>query len=344
MISQFDEDPEYDETYAEAADWFARLHDGEITVEQTMEWQHLMAQRPQFAAAYARIAEVWNAMDALPVAPPVASRQERDDRYDGSVPVSSWLKRPRATRMPRWTAGAMAACVVGAAVGYWFIFGTTASGTVLQTPRGQNQAFILADGSRVNLGANTRLEIMLGPDYRRVNLIRGEAFFAVAKDPRRPFTVRSGDASVTAVGTEFSVNRAADQVVVAVIEGRVLVAAGETKGASAETPQKRQLDAGEEISLGVVAGAAGTPIDSVAMPVGWQNGRLAFQSEPLSRVLVDVNRYAPKPIAVDDPSLGDLMITGTVLRDDVPGWLASLEKAFPLKVIDEPQSVTIRSR
>ena len=105
----------------------------------------------------------------------------------------------------------------------------------------------------------------------------------------------------------------------------------------------RQLDAGEEISLGVRA-AAGKAIDSVTMPVGWQNGRLAFQSEPLSRVLVDVNRYAPKPIAVDDPSLGDLMITGTVLRDDVPGWLESLEKAFPLKVVDEPQSVTIRSR
>jgi transmembrane sensor len=237
----------------------------------------------------------------------------------------------------------MAACLVGAAVGYWFISGSRTSSLVLQTPRGQNQAFILTDGSRLNLGADTRLEIKLGSDYRRVNLIRGEAFFAVAKDPRRPFTVRSGDASVTAVGTEFSVNRAANQVVIAVIEGRVIVASGETD-AQLPAAQKRQLDAGEKISLGVSATAFGPSIDSIAMPVGWQNGRLAFQSEPLSRVLVDVNRYAPKPIAVDDPSLGDLMITGTVLRDDVPGWLSSLERAFPLKVIDEPQRVTIRSR
>ena len=343
MSSQFDQDPEYDETYAEAADWFARLHDGEVTVEQTMEWQHLMAQRPKFAAAYARIAEVWDALDAIPLTLPAPSVHEQRDRYDGSVAVSSWLKRRRVTTLPRWAIPLMAASLVGAAIGYWLIVGTTASGYVLQTPRGQNQAFILADGSRVNLGANTRLEIRLGSDYRRVDLIRGEAFFAVAKDPRRPFTVRSGDASVTAVGTEFSVNRAADQVVIAVIEGRVVVAAGPPKNQTSEPEQKRQLDAGEEISLGVRA-AAGKAIDSVTMPVGWQNGRLAFQSEPLSRVLVDVNRYAPKPIAVDDPSLGDLMITGTVLRDDVPGWLESLEKAFPLKVVDEPQSVTIRSR
>jgi transmembrane sensor len=343
VSSQFDQDPEHDETYAEAADWFARLHDGEVTVEQTMEWQHLMAQRPTFAAAYARIAEVWDALDAIPITPPAPSAREQRDRYDGSVPVSSWLKRQRVMTLPRWSVPLMAACLVGAAVGYWLIFGTTASGYVLQTPRGQNQAFILADGSRVNLGANTRLEIRLGADYRRVDLIRGEAFFAVAKDPRRPFTVRSGDASVTAVGTEFSVNRAADQVLIAVIEGRVVVAAGPQTNQPSVPEQKRQLDAGEEISLGVKA-AAGKTIDSVTMPVGWQNGRLAFQSEPLSRVLVDVNRYAPKPIAVDDPSLGDLMITGTVLRDDVPGWLESLEKAFPLKVIDEPQRVTIRSR
>ncbi len=343
MSSQFDQDPEHDETYAEAADWFARLHDGEVTVEQTMEWQHLMAQRPKFAAAYARIAEVWDALDAIRFTPPAPTVHELRDRYDGSVPVSSWQKRRRLVVPPRWTVGLMAACLVGAAVGYWLIVGTTPSGYILQTPRGQNQAFILADGSRVNLGANTRLEIRLGADYRRVDLIRGEAFFAVAKDPRRPFTVRSGDASVTAVGTEFSVNRAADQVVIAVIEGRVVVAAGPQKNPTSEPEQKRQLDAGEEISLDVKA-AAGKPIDSVTRPVGWQSGRLAFQSEPLSRVLVDVNRYAPKPIAVDDPSLGDLMITGTVLRDDVPGWLESLEKAFPLKVIDEPQSVTIRSR
>jgi transmembrane sensor len=345
VISELERDPEYDATYAEAADWFARLHDGEVTVEETMQWQHLMAQRPTFAAAYARITEVWNALEAIPIAPPVASLREQGDRYDGSVPVSSWLNRKRAPRLPRWTAALLAACLAGVAVGSWLIFGSTSSGYVLQTPRGQNQAFILADGSRINLGANTRLEIKLGTNYRRVDLIRGEAFFAVAKDPRRPFTVRSGDASVTAVGTEFSVNRASDQVVIAVIEGRVVVAAGEAAEDPAYEPlQKRQLDAGEKISLGILTGGAGKSIDSVAMPVGWQDGRLAFQSEPLSRVLVDVNRYAPKPISVDDPTLGDLMITGTVLRDDMPGWLASLEKAFPLKVVDGPQGVTIRSR
>jgi transmembrane sensor len=324
------------------------LHDAEITVEETMEWQHLMAQRPKFALAYARIAEVWNAFDALPQPASVPASGERQDRYDGSVAVSSWLNRSRVrsriAALPRWTAGLMAASVAGVAIGYWLLFGTSAAVQVVQTPGGQNQAFILADGSRVNLGANTRLEITLGKDSRRVDLIRGEAFFAVAKDPQRPFTVRSGDASVTAVGTEFSVSRGADQVVIAVIEGRVIVAAGKAQGAASVQPQKRQLDAGEEISLGVVAGSARMPSDSVAMPVGWQNGRLAFQSEPLSRVLVDINRYAPKPISLDDPSLGDLMITGTVLRSDVDGWLASLEKAFPVKVIDDSQRVTIRSR
>ena len=54
-------DPENDETYAEAADWFARLHDAEISMEETMEWQRLMTSSPRFAAAYAGIEETWNA-------------------------------------------------------------------------------------------------------------------------------------------------------------------------------------------------------------------------------------------------------------------------------------------
>jgi transmembrane sensor len=171
------------------------------------------------------------------------------------------------------------------------------------------------------------------------------AFFAVAKDPKRPFTVHAGETTATAVGTEFSVNRGVDEVLVAVIEGRVLV------GSSGATPRNdktsdaetKHLAAGEEILISTAAGAR-PRLGDVAMTIGWQAGRLAFQSEPLRRVLEDVNLHAPKPILLDDSSLGDIMITGTVVRNDIHGWLASLEYSLPVRIIEDSQRFTIAAR
>jgi transmembrane sensor len=342
LVSDGRIDPEYDSTHAAAAEWFARLHDAEISVEETMEWQRLMASDSDFALAYARIEEVWNVFGEISDPPSIASQAEKADRYDGSVPVSKWLAGRTRWRIAGKYPALLAACVVCAAiVCYWVLSGAPVPAQILQTAIGQNQAFILADGSRLNLGADTRLEVRFSTTSRQINLTRGEAFFAVAKDHSRPFTVRAGDASVTAVGTQFSVNRGDGQVVVAVIEGQVLVDSRVVRS-EPQTAERRQLVAGEDVF--VQTSGKTRSLRKAAIAIGWQEGRLAFQSEPLSRVLEDVNRYAPKPISVDDPSLGDLMITGTVARDDLGGWLESLKRIFPVRIVEDPQRFTIRSR
>jgi transmembrane sensor len=342
LVSDGRIDPEYDPTHAHAADWFARLHDAEISVEETMEWQRLMANDLDFALAYSRIEEVWNAVGEISDPASIMSEAEKADRYDGSIAISKWLAAKKPWRSAgRYPALLAASVVCAALVVYWVLSGAQVPAQTFQTAAGQNQAFILADGSRLNLGADTRLEVRFNATSRQINLARGEAFFAVAKDHSRPFIVRAGTASVTAVGTQFSVNRGEGQVVVAVIEGQVLVNSSVVRS-EPDTAERRQLVAGEEVL--VETSGKTRSLHKAAIAIGWQEGRLAFQSEPLSRVLEDVNRYAPKPISVDDPSLGDLMVTGTVARDDLGGWLESLEKVFPVRIVEDPQRVTIRSR
>jgi hypothetical protein len=53
----------------------------------------------------------------------------------------------------------------------------------------------------------------------------GEAFIKVHHDKARPFTVRAGAMSVTAVGTAFDVRREADRVTVTVEEGTIVASA-----------------------------------------------------------------------------------------------------------------------
>src|SRR5882757_6092785 len=77
----------------------------------------------------------------------------------------------------------------------------------------------LSDGSVVAINTQSTLEVAMHPDMREITLARGEAWFRVAHDKRRPFIVSAGRIRVRAVGTAFSVRRHDDGADVQVTEG-----------------------------------------------------------------------------------------------------------------------------
>ena len=60
---------------------------------------------------------------------------------------------------------------------------------------------------RVELNTETRLRASISADGREAWLDQGEAYFEVAHDASRPFTVHMGDRTVNVLGTRFSVKR-----------------------------------------------------------------------------------------------------------------------------------------
>jgi transmembrane sensor len=253
--------------------------------------------------------------------------------YDPSIPVSEWFERRSAQRKVRWRAAAAAMVIlaVTGSVPFWL----ASRGERLVTPVGQNRAVRLTDGSRVELGGDTEVRVHLNRTSRRLELVRGEAFFSVARDATRPFEVRAGKTRVTAVGTAFNVRRGAERIVVAVLEGRVTIA-----GAERRAPMP--VDAGEQTIVIRSSVTAAVPIANAQSATAWQSGRLSFDHEPLRYVLEDVNRYAPKPIVIDDPAVENLQISGTVLSDNVPGWIRSIVSAFELEVTETEDAIVLR--
>jgi len=243
----------------------------------------------------------------------------------------------------------IAASVVLAAVALAWAKWNAPTADVLTTTIGENRTVTLRDGSRITLGGATRVEVVLSGKARTIELAQGEAFFAVAKDPLRPFKVHVGGANVVAVGTEFNVRRSSDHVMVAVTEGRVIVEpASDILPVALLREFKPKLtpvrvDAGEQTTAGSAGIEEATPVED-ATATSWQTGRLAFRLQPLRYVLEDVNRYAPKPIVLGDDSIGDLVITGTVTGGNVAGWVGSLERAFALEAVNEPERILIRRR
>jgi transmembrane sensor len=336
---------ERDPVYLTAADWFVRLQSTEVSLEETLEWQAWLHGNPAHARAFTRIEELSHALRDVPSPAPAPAPALARDRYDASVPIGDW--RPRRTRRRSRAALGIAAsfAIVALTLAFWR---SPADVAIYATAVGENSRVALVDGSVIALGGDTRIEVRLSEDLRAVELTRGEALFKVAKDPARPFKVRAGDATIIAVGTEFNVERDSDRAVVSVTEGRVVVKPADGLLPVALLKEFRpklrsvHVDAGQQTTAGSAGIEEPTKMEDPA--TGWQIGHLAFRLQPLRYVLEDVNRYAHKPIVLESESMGALVITGTVERENIGGWVKSLERAFDLQATEEADQIILRAR
>ena len=234
------------------------------------------------------------------------------------------------------------------------------------TAVGQQKVIELNDGSTLELNTNTQIQVDFTGQYRNVRLIQGEAFFQIAKNPKRPFRVYAGAGRVQAVGTAFTVYLQQDMLNVLVSEGKVVVAslANERPDAGAvsappTTPNPGAVSefdpyvndraqdlgtlvAGQSIQLGdgdgVAAGQQPRGIVRVLAPgdiarrQAWRDGFLVFAGEPLATVVAEVSRYTTVSIEIVDPALKQVQIGGRFKVGKVDDMLAALETNIGIKV------------
>jgi transmembrane sensor len=178
---------------------------------------------------------------------------------------------------------------------------------------------MLADGSRVTLNTNSRIEVRLRADRRIIELVRGEALFEVAHDAQRPFDVQAGDVVARAVGTQFDIDKREKRTVVTVVEGRVAMTV-----AGAPSGQLPVLVAGDRV---VIDGAGSSKLEhgvSSIEATAWTQHQLVFKRRPLGEITDEFNRYNLGRIEIRDPSLQQQEVTGTFRSDDVASFVAVL--------------------
>ncbi len=237
-----------------------------------------------------------------------------------------WLSRPL------WAGVALLAVAVVAAVFLWPARPQNQFRN-LATPVAHREAVTLADGTRVELNAQTALVVELTAEARRVRLAGGEAFFTVTKDPARPFYVETPAGSVRVTGTQFNVRtESAAAIEVTVLEGAVQVHPG---GAV-----PRALAAGDRLvrAAGHVAVAALSP-RQLADALAWREGRIVFADTPLREVLARFARYHGRNLVASDAA-AERRVGGTYSLDDLDGFFAALEDVLPVQVTRGPDGAT----
>lgn len=216
------------------------------------------------------------------------------------------LGRRLRTRRPwiRWSDSLVVAAVAVMFLGVWQAVvrsGNSAAPSIQQfasTGPGETEIVRLADGSLIRLGpdswltASWRTEIPEGA--AREVAFHGEAFFAVAGDPARPFRIDTDAGTAEVLGTRFHLAAGEEDLSVAVVEGRVALAGPD---------HEVQVGAGQATRL-----LRGQPQDVVtAPPIGtvaaWLDDFLIFHDTPLGVAMDEIEARYGTDVVVNDPAL-----------------------------------------
>lgn len=302
----------------ESTRWFARLRSDTVSAQERAEFEVWRDSSLANRRAYDELTGIWNAMDGLDAAP---------------------AEGPARIRMAAFgLAGTIAAAVA------WLLIAMVAAlppfaPDTYETAAGEQRSLPLADGSTVHLNTRTRVAVDLTDSERHVRLDSGEALFDVAADPARPFIIATGSGAIRVLGTRFNVRRLAGSTDVAVIEGKVHVAAGGTDDPG-EIAASVTLTAGQQVRI-AAAGLSGIATISPGLIASWRDGRLIYRGVPLSEVVSDLNRYLENGIRIGDSALEDLTVTAVIRIEDRDSILAALDGSLPLRTVSLASGVTM---
>lgn len=313
-----------------AADWLQRLDHPDLSEEELQDWLKWHDESEQNRRAFEEMQGLVRGLHGL-------SAEQKREMWRRVEPAPAARRRRMAWMRPLAAAAAMVLSVGGV---WWWMDATNRIEMTYEAPANHHRTVQLADGSQLVLAQDSAVSVKYSSALRLLTVQRGQAYFEVRHNPRRPFVVQAGTVRVTAVGTAFNVARSdEDKVTVTVTEGVVDVVRLPEPGdvprpaASAGAPAAEHLRValGQRLVLG--AAAAGGARDGGDLEPGWHNGQIQFFNTPLRQVVKLISQGSPGPVVIDDPRVADLPYSGTILRDHIGEWAAALPAIYPIRVV-----------
>lgn len=275
----------------EAMDWFLRLREDARHPAVEAEFSRWLQRSPAHAEAWQKACRTWEVLGEVT-----------------PVHAGSWQSRkvvtfspPTSRRRGRWVAGAAALAAVLALAAPSLLIRLQAD---YMTATAETRRVTLEDGTVVDMGADSAIKVEVAGSSRHVTLLQGEAFFDVAHDPARPFTVDTGGVEVAVLGTAFDVQLSSEETTVELARGIVSLSPEPAASRAVE------LAPGEMAVVDHESGAVVRGTIAVEDIASWRNGRLFVNDVTIASVVEQLQRYHPAWIKVANRKLASRRVTG----------------------------------
>ena len=261
----------------QALRWVILRSAGPLPERQQRALQRWLQADPRHARAWRQQQAFWQRLDAAGPEVLAALPELTADRQ-GLRPIA-----PR--RRLRWLLASAAAAVLMVAAAPHALLLARSDVRSSDAPR----VVRLDDGSTAVLDAGTALAFTFDGQQRRVQLLRGQAWFQVAHE-QRPFQVEAGGGQIRDIGTAFSVSMQGATITTDVSEGVVDVRPGDGSVQRLRAGQVRAFRDGRWLQ----------PLRQAAPEVmaPWRRGEVVIDRLPASQAIADLGRYRRAPVWV----------------------------------------------
>lgn len=342
-----------------------RKMSGEAKPEELRELEEILKQDPELYFSLHAIYDLWSQAPPEPSTDPEEAyathiQRMRDRGVEGPFQDASTLTndvdRPLSRNIPttRMLVGFIAISLIA-----FVIWVTTtlvmpepkpglahASSSEISTNNGSKTHIVLPDGTKVWLNAGSKLtyDKKFGEKIREVELT-GEAYFDVAHNAAKPFTIHTRAMDIKVLGTEFNVKSYPEDhtTETSLVRGSIevtlkdkhakkiilkpnekLLIADEQAMPSTPTaePQRSETINKPIISLSHLNYSS---LDSTILETSWVQNRLVFEDESFKDLTVRMSRWYGVQFEFEDPSLEATRFTGNFKDETVADALDAMK-------------------
>lgn len=288
----------------QAINWFVRLRSGSVTNAEQLAFDAWYQADAKHRQAYDETVAFWQAPQFNQVL----------QTLEAETPIKATNNYRLASRLSLAVASVAILVVLNKPLfSCWHADYCTSVGEI--------RTITLADGSQVTLNSNSAINVNLHNGLRQVQLLNGEAFFDVQRDPQHPFTVDAYFSHTQVLGTRFTVRQDQQFDQITVTSGLVEV--------SRQHQNPALLNANDMIRVAAIQSSSIQSVN-VSLSNAWLKGRLVFDNAPLCEVIAEIARYRTGSLLIKDLALKNLKVSGRFDITDTDKALEALQQTLPI--------------
>jgi transmembrane sensor len=195
----------------------------------------------------------------------------------------------------------------------------------IKAPAWTRAQFSLPDGTTGWLNSNSSVKYNGNFNSDRQVALKGEAFFDVFKDKRRPFKVNTNEIMVTVLGTRFNLASYENETNVEVVleEGKLVFNNKEMNKSDTMNPN-------DIVIYDKTFKDFSTEVVQPHKYLSWKEGKLVFRNDPLDVIARRLERWYNIDVEVNVSLTEDLRLRATFIDEGLEEVLDLLKRSLPI--------------